>query len=403
MKMNRLKLWYCLLALILVMLWLAGCGSAPPTSMAAQVSTATLPPSAPPSPTVPATATPLPEPDTPVAIEAAPAPIPEILVPTIAPDPQHGLTWTFYPLPGSYICDQVIKDSCYEVWPDTWELVIDREGRIWTAHSDGVRVLTETGDSPTWLLYTQAHGLPSNEVRALAVDQAGRVWAESEGSLTVFNGDAWIPVEVLPGRSVSALTADPAGQIWAYTGQEVVKFDSNLQVQEVIPFKEAPESILSRIAVDSAGQVWVGNLGSGLNLFDGARWTMYPAPDHIYWDYVRRLRIDPGGDLWLVFGQCFFDALSCTSMGLSRFDGQGWSHYLQSTGHLNTSMDMVLDVALDPQGNAWAVTADGIRKFDGQDWTTYLHNSYPGGHLIAIDSSGNKWIGSYKQIFKLSP
>jgi ligand-binding sensor domain-containing protein len=393
--MNRLKFWYCLLNLIPVMLGSVGCGSAPPPSIA-QVSTAT------PSPAVPTTPTPLSEPATLVAVEAAPAPTLEIFVPTTVPDPQHGLTWTFYPLPSSYICDKAL-DTCYEDWPDTRDLVIDREDRVWTAHSDGVRVLTETGEKATWLLYTQAHGLPSDDVQALAVDQSGRVWAEARGNLAAFNGGAWTLVETLPGRSVSALTADSAGQIWASTGQEIVKFDGNLQVQEVIPFDEAQKSILSHLAVDQAGQVWVGSLGGGLSLFDGTKWTAYPAPDKMLWDYIKRLKVDPQGNLWLAFGTCSIDSSSCTSMGLSHFDDQSWSHYFQSTGHLNTAEDMVFDVALDSQGNTWVVTGGGVQKFDGQGWTTYLQNPDPGGYLIAIDRAGNKWIGSYKQIFKISP
>jgi ligand-binding sensor domain-containing protein len=282
-------------------------------------------------------------------------------------------------------------------------LVIDREDRVWTAHSDGVRVLTETGEKSTWLLYTQAHGLPSDDVQALAVDQAGRVWAEARGNLAVFNGSVWTLVETLPGRSVSALTADSVGHIWAAIGQEVVKFDGNLQVQEVIPFEVAKEIILSHLAVDQAGHIWVGSLDGELILYDGAKWTVYPTSNNVYWDYIKRLKIDSQGSLWLTFGQCFLDASSCTSMGLSRFDGQSWNHYLQSTGHLNTATDIVFDVALDPQGNIWAVTASGVKKFDGQDWITYLLAPDPGGHLIAIDGAGNKWIGSYKQIFKISP
>jgi len=56
-------------------------------------------------------------------------------------------------------------------------------------------------------------------------------------------------------------------------------------------------------------------------------------------------------------------------------------------------------IAIDSQGNKWIGTDRGLAKFDGTNWTVYnTSNSglpYLYVRAIAIDSQGNKWIGTW--------
>ena len=58
----------------------------------------------------------------------------------------------------------------------------------------------------------------------------------------------------------------------------------------------------------------------------------------------------------------------------------------------------VLSIAIDGSGNKWIGTCGGFAKFDGMNWTVYnsINSGLPDNNVysIAIDGSGNKWIGT---------
>jgi ligand-binding sensor domain-containing protein len=51
----------------------------------------------------------------------------------------------------------------------------------------------------------------------------------------------------------------------------------------------------------------------------------------------------------------------------------------------------VLSIAIDGSGNKWIGTGSGLAKFDGTNWTVY---PIYGAYSITTDRSGNKWIGT---------
>ncbi|MFN3134724.1 MAG: two-component regulator propeller domain-containing protein [Candidatus Kryptonium sp.] len=59
----------------------------------------------------------------------------------------------------------------------------------------------------------------------------------------------------------------------------------------------------------------------------------------------------------------------------------------------------VYAIAIDSQGNKWIGTwGGGLAKFDGVNWTVYntSNSGLPSNvvYAIAIDGQGNKWIGT---------
>ena len=60
--------------------------------------------------------------------------------------------------------------------------------------------------------------------------------------------------------------------------------------------------------------------------------------------------------------------------------------------------DYIYTIAIDSQGNKWIGTNEGLVKFDGVRWTVYktLNSGLPSNYVyaIAIDSQGTKWIGT---------
>ena len=82
--------------------------------------------------------------------------------------------------------------------------------------------------------------------------------------------------------------------------------------------------------------------------------------------------------------------------GLAKFDGTNWTVY--NTSNSGLPDNHVSSLAIDGSGNKWIGTWDGLAKFDGTNWTVYntSNSGLPDNWVssLAIDGSGNKWIGT---------
>jgi hypothetical protein len=81
------------------------------------------------------------------------------------------------------------------------------------------------------------------------------------------------------------------------------------------------------------------------------------------------------------------------------FDGNNWDVY--NTSNSDLPDNGILSIAIDGSGNIWIGTGSGgLASFDGTNWEVYSISN-PGSpdntvQSIAIDSSGNIWIGTWK-------
>lgn len=74
-----------------------------------------------------------------------------------------------------------------------------------------------------------------------------------------------------------------------------------------------------------------------------------------------------------------------------------WRNYTTSNSGLPNNT--IQTIAIDDSGNKWIGTnGGGLAKFDGTTWTVYTtsNSGLPDSIIqsIAIDGSGNKWIGT---------
>ena len=74
----------------------------------------------------------------------------------------------------------------------------------------------------------------------------------------------------------------------------------------------------------------------------------------------------------------------------------GWTVY--DTSNSGLPKNDINAIAIDASGNKWIGTNGGLAKFDGVTWTVYTisNSGLPSNYInsIAIDTSGNKWIGT---------
>ena len=88
-----------------------------------------------------------------------------------------------------------------------------------------------------------------------------------------------------------------------------------------------------------------------------------------------------------------------TSGGLVKINKTSTTSTYYNTANSGIANNNVLSIAIDVSGNKWIGTDSGLAKFDGTNWTVYntSNSNLPDNQIytIAIDSKGNKWIGTY--------
>lgn len=227
-------------------------------------------------------------------------------------------------------------------------LAIDHLGRVWAGTDQGAALLLD-GD---WITYAaQNSGLINNSVRAVAVDDGGRAWFGTDEGLSVSDGQSW----------------------QSYTSR-----DSGLLHDRVLCLAPQPSGLSSAF-----GPIWIGT-DKGLCYFDGAAWRCF-TPDNsaLAGTRVLALAIGPDGRVWCG-----------TWGGLSVFDGRAWESFTTSTSGL--AFDTVSSLAIDSAGLVWCGTLNGVNSFDGQAWRTYdvanMSLRFNTATAMAADPRGGIWV-----------
>jgi ligand-binding sensor domain-containing protein len=246
-----------------------------------------------------------------------------------------GTTWTSY-----WEADGLVSNNVSDiaiapdgaVWFGTYDGGASRfDGERWTGYSSGELAATlvwdiavgpapqgGTGgtmwfgtimgasrfDGRAWTTYTTADGLPSNNVRAVAVAPDGAVWfGAAGGGATRFDGKTWTSYTIadgLAGDEVSVIVVAPDGAVWAGTGGGTSRFDGKTWTTYTAADGLASNKVLA-IAVGPDGVVWFGTNG-GVSRFDGKTWTTYTTADGLADNSVGAIAIGPDGAVWFGMG-----------------------------------------------------------------------------------------------------
>jgi hypothetical protein len=275
---------------------------------------------------------------------------------------------------------------------DVRAIAIDGQGNKWIGTYGGGLAKF---DGVNWTVYNTSNSrLPSNYVWAIAIDGQGNKWIGTyNGGLAKFDGVNWTVYNTsnsgLPDYSVFAIAIDGGGNKWIGTwGGGLAKFDGVNWTVYNTSNSGLPDNDVRAIAIDGQGNKWIGTYGGGLAKFDGVNWTVYKRTNsNLPSDSIYAIAIDEQGNKWIgtYYG------------GLAKFDGVNWTVY--NTSNSGLPYDIVRAIAIDGWGNKWIGTINGgLAKFDGVNWTVYKtsNSGLPNNWVrtIAIDGGGNKWIGT---------
>jgi len=252
-------------------------------------------------------------------------------------------------------------------------VLTDADGAVWVGTLHGLyRWL-----AGQWQSLTARDGVVYPvDVRCLAVDREGNVWAGTGGGLIrLRHARVRVFRTGLPWGSevITALLAESPTNFWVAVagGGLLAGPPDKLQLQHVDGLPET--ATISALLRGRDGTLWVGTQGAGLwRCRDGQRAEALPGPLG-----VCALLEDRRGRLWVSAWE-----------GLWWWDGAGPLTFAPGTPR-NTTEELCEDSA----GRVWVgYQSDGLLRFeaDGQ------HKKFPCGSVRALlpDTAGNLWIGT---------
>ena len=222
-----------------------------------------------------------------------------------------------------------------------------------------------------WQGFTSHDGLAHDTVRAVLADRQGRVWAATNGGLSVFENGAWRSLRAADGL---------------------------------------PSSSLIGLAEDGDGSLWIGSDGAGLTRYADGKLRTFTTRDGLASDVVLALRVDAGGTLWVA-----------TNGGLSRHVDGRFVRFASGAGLPSDSVTQVVD---DASGDLWVGTSRGVSRlsraaldaatadpsrpldvasFDQLDGMKSSQCTAPGQPGAFRDREGRLWFSTTRGIATIDP
>jgi ligand-binding sensor domain-containing protein len=227
--------------------------------------------------------------------------------------------------------------------PYVYDLLFDREGRMWVANWKGVSIYDGHSTSGGWHSFTKADGIVDDWVYAMAMDKDGIVWVGTEGGVSRYDGKSWVSYSHEDGLGAEL---DELG--------EYEKIPNPSFHHRSTEGKEAegynPNYILAA-AVDAQNVKWFGTWGAGLSRYDGKNWKNYTTRDGLPGNFISDILVDPEATLWIA-----------TEGGVGMFDHNRWRIFTRHDGMVD---DSVFTANIDARGFKWFGTMRGISKLEG--------------------------------------
>jgi ligand-binding sensor domain-containing protein len=273
---------------------------------------------------------------------------------------------------------------------------------------------------PIWSIFTRENSdLPSDTVRALALDPSGSLWVGTSDGLARLDKDGhWQTYTTasteggLPNDEVQALALGPDGSLWAGTSGGLARLDKDGHWQTYTTASTnggLPDDRVEALALGPDGSLWAGTYTGGVARLDkDGHWQTYTAastdgglPD----GRVEALALGPDGSLWA--GTDPGLRLPGTFKGgIGRLDKDGhWQTYSKDSTNGGLPRDRISVLSFDPDGSLWVGThgsfAGGLARLDKDGhWQTYTTASTNGGlpddrvEAVALGPDGSLWVGT---------
>lgn len=286
------------------------------------------------------------------------------------------------------------------------EQVWDPQAQVEGGAAQGAWVgggLAVTPDLVQWSAFRQADGLPSENIRDIALWR-GSMWVASEPYRR------WQPASGSGEQAEQGHWAWAGGGVAQRSGAAWTRYDSS---------KDSSLSDAVRHLVAGPQALWAGTWGRGLAAFDGAKWTAYRdcgnARRCLQSDYVSALALGADDAIWV--GMATFNGQG-KGLGLldsrgtpAKIDDDAWYLYRAVDG---LPSDLIRAILPDADASAWLAPARlagdgqsiglGLARLLADRQTFRSHRAGPDGGAQLPDNevtvlarhpvSGEIWVGT---------
>lgn len=286
---------------------------------------------------------------------------------------------------------------------DLRDVAIAPNGNIWIATGNGVAMF----DGTTFTTHTTTThpGLASNDVMAIAVMANGDVWAGTDFGASRFDGSTYTTYTTADGlgdNEVKNIKQAPNGDIWFATINGATKYSGGTFTEYTTP--NIPFGGAMHTAFATNGDVWIsGGLGGAIE-FDGSIFTPYSSGAGLVSNRVRAIAIDEDGSKWVG-----------TAEGISVLDASNvhiGNHTRPFIMAPPDTLNPITDVHVDNHGRIWAgiyvdylVTVGGVSVYDGTDWTQFEESdglAGPNVRRMAISGNDGVWVATSTGLTRIS-
>ncbi|MCB9378277.1 MAG: hypothetical protein H6511_05865 [Holophagales bacterium] len=285
---------------------------------------------------------------------------------------------------------------------DVYALLVGPNGTTYVGTGSGLAICA-AGDLRSCRVVREANGLRDDDVRTLELDREGSLWIGIEGGLARLDrADLWSydAAEGVPGEHVYALYADPSGAIW--TGAV-----GGLARLVLGPHGEPSFRVFGRaeglpglwvwaIEPDGEGRLWIGT-ESGICRLSAAGRCEWPFAEPEPWPgTIYALRRDRQGDLWVG-----------TSLATGRIVGLGdpsrpprLEVYTRADG---LAFDRAYAFAEDAAGRVWIAHGEGLSWYEAGRFHAVAESEAPVRTVrsLGVGSDGTLWMGGYGHVTRL--
>ena len=268
-------------------------------------------------------------------------------------------------------------------------LVVDGD-TVWAGGRDGLFVV----DRKTGALRTLPEGTPAmSYVAALLLDRKGRLWvAHLEGLSCLDSGEwsTWGVGKDGPDARPLSLLEDVNGSLWVGTERGVGRFQAGRYTTTNMP-GDLGMTTVDVLFRDRDGVLWLGCASptrGALCSCDGERWRSYGQKDglkHLSINGIVQLR---DGTLWVATG---FQ----NQGGASRWMGDRFETWTTKDGLAGEKVRSIFE---DRMGRVWfGAEYDGVAVLDGSDWQIIRPQVGLAGREVKVtvqDIDGVYWLGT---------
>lgn len=246
-------------------------------------------------------------------------------------------------------------------------------GQLWVGTNQGLWQKGPEG----WIHYTDADGLPSNQITALWLDPNSNLWiGTSQGvahwQLAQDRRTTFLIAE--KGETavvISHITAAPDGSIWISGSTGVIQFDDDGPRFQLPGYLGLTTSLVNTVVPDRNGYLWLGTV-AGVFRYEGSGWMYETRNPEEYTENrgvifygaineINALLVDQNDTLWI----------ATNGSGIRHKELPDQQNYERYYGTANGGLpsDVVHALAQTADGVIWAGTDQGLAQFEAGHWS----------------------------------